>query len=449
MIFFLFKSAIVLILLYSYYYFFLRNGNDFRLQRFYLILSGVISIIIPLLNIRLPSDAIPLSGQFLFFQEEYIDFAGQINEGLYEKHASLHLPGIVLTIYLTGVFLFLLRLIYFLYKPIKIICEYGIEKKGKVNLILSDDIHSPFSIFNFIFLNRSKAPKRFPDEVVAHEEVHVAQKHTLDLIFIELLLVFQWFNPVVFLMRKSLQEVHEFLADEAVLKRGFDSSSYIGLILKQVCRGPITGLASPFNSLTKKRIVMITKNNVKKKFKLKYLLILPIISLLFLAFSTDQQFYMDEEPGTLFSSLSKTVEFSWSQDKNTPSILPVDKEKCKFTSGFGERIHPIYRKKMMHKGVDFAAAEGTPVKVTADGVVEKTENWPEGYGKYIVVVHSDVYATLYAQLSEMKVKVGDRVNQGDVIGSVGSSGLSTSPHLHYEVRKNGEAVDPADYFDLN
>ena len=104
---------------------------------------------------------------------------------------------------------------------------------------------------------------------------------------------------------------------------------------------------------------------------------------------------------------------------------------------------------MMHKGVDLAAAEGTPVRVTANGVVAKTEDWPEGYGKYIVVVHSDVYATLYAQLSEMKVKAGDRVKRGDVIGLVGSSGLSTAPHLHYEVRKNGEAVDPADYFDIN
>ena len=103
---------------------------------------------------------------------------------------------------------------------------------------------------------------------------------------------------------------------------------------------------------------------------------------------------------------------------------------------------------MMHNGIDLAAEEGTPVKATADGVVEKTEEWPEGYGKYIVVVHDDVYTTLYAQLSEMKVKVGEKVKQGDVIGLVGSSGLSTAPHLHYEVRKNGNPVDPADYFDI-
>jgi len=449
MILFLFESAIGLILLYSFYFFFLRNGSDFRLQRVYLILSGVISIIIPLLNIQLPSDAIPLSEQFLLFQEEYIDFTGQINGGLYQQHASLHLTGVVLTIYLTGVFFFLIRLIYFLYKPFKIIRQYGLEKKGKVNFIFSDNIHSPFSIFNFIFLNRSQASKRFLDEVIAHKEVHVAQKHTLDLFFIELLVIFQWFNPIVFLIRKSIQEVHEFLADDGVLKRGFDPESYIRVILQQVSRKPKLGLVSQFNSLTKKRIVMITKNNVKKKFKLRYLLIMPLISLLFLAFSTDQQLNSVDDPGIFISSLSEAVDLTWSQDENTPSIWPVDKEKCKFTSGFGERIHPIYRKKMMHKGVDLAAEEGTPVKVTADGVVEKTEDWPEGYGKYIIVVHNDVYATLYAQLSEMKVKVGDRVKRGDVIGLVGASGLSTAPHLHYEVRKNGEAVDPADYFNIN
>ncbi len=447
--FILFESAVGLSLLYCFYYFFLRNGNDFRFQRLYLILTGVISVIIPLLNIRVPSDAIPLSGQFLLFQEEYIDFSGQIKEGLYANHSSLDLPVVLLTIYLIGVFLFLVRMVYFLYKPIKIICRYGIEKKGKVNLILSDNIHSPFSIFNFIFLNRSHVSTRFLDEVLAHEKVHVAQKHTLDLLFIELLLVFQWFNPVVFLIRKSLQEVHEFLADEAVLQRGFDRSSYIGLILQQVIRKPMMGLVSQFNSLTKKRIVMITKNKTKKKFTLKYLFILPVVSVLFFAFSIDQQSDRGEEPGNFLSSLSNTVEFSWSQDKTTPSVWPIDRENCKFTSGFGERIHPIYREKMMHKGVDLAAAKGTPVQVTADGVVEKTEDWPEGYGKYIVVVHNDIFTTLYAQLSEIKVKVGDRVKQGDVIGLVGSSGLSTAPHLHYEVRKNGEVVNPADYFDIN
>ena len=102
---------------------------------------------------------------------------------------------------------------------------------------------------------------------------------------------------------------------------------------------------------------------------------------------------------------------------------------------------------MLHKGVDLAAKEGTPVKVTADGIVEKTEYWPEGYGKYIVVTHNDEYTTLYAQLSEMKVKTGEKVKKGDVIGLVGSSGLSTAPHLHYEIRKDGEPVDPADYFE--
>jgi murein DD-endopeptidase MepM/ murein hydrolase activator NlpD len=421
----------------------------FSLQRLYLISTGVISIILSLLNIRLPSGTIPLGGQFLLFREEYIDFAGQITGGMNPDNVPLDLTGIILTIYLTGVCIFLVRLIYQAYILFTMIRQHGIERKGKLNLIYADTIPSPFSIFNVIFLNRSQSSARFPNQVIAHEEIHASQKHTLDLLFIELLLVFQWFNPVVFLIRKSIKEVHEFLADEGVLQRGIEPVSYIGLLVQQVSRKSVAGLGSQFNSLTKKRIIRLTNSNVKKKFRLRYLFILPLISLLFFAFSTKKQVNSGESVGILSTPVFSSAELPWSQDATIPSICPVDKEKCKFTSGFGERIHPIYRKKMMHKGVDLAAAEGTPVKVTADGIVEKTEEWPEGYGKYIIVVHNDLYVTLYAQLSEIKVEVGDKVENGKVIGLVGSSGLSTAPHLHYEVRMNGEAVDPSDYFDLD
>lgn len=448
MILFLFESASGLIFLYGFYYLFLRNGNDFRLQRFFLISIGIIPLFLPLLNIRLPSDTIPITGQLLNIREEYVDLSVKMNEGIYDRQIPFDLPGIILTVYFTGVFFFLVRLIHNVYKPLKIARRYGIERKGKLNFIYSDTIHSPFSIFNFIFLTRSHVSRKIMDKVIAHEEIHVSQKHTLDLVFIELLMIFQWFNPVVFQIRKSMQEVHEFLADEGVIKRGHNPASYAGLILQQVSRKPMMGLVTSFNSLTRKRIVMITRNNVKKKFKLCYLFILPVIALLFFAFSTDRQPNRVDDPMIFSSSLSRLLDTPWSQDENTPSIWPVDKEKCRFTSRFGERIHPIYKEKMMHKGIDLAAAEGTPVKVTADGIVEKTEDWPEGYGKYIIVVHDDVYTTLYAQLSEMKVKVGDRVYRGEVIGLVGSSGLSTAPHLHYEVRKDGEPVDPAGYFDI-
>ena len=127
-----------------------------------------------------------------------------------------------------------------------------------------------------------------------------------------------------------------------------------------------------------------------------------------------------------------------------PTISPL-KGDAKITSGFGMRLHPIHKVKKQHKGIDFKAAMGTPVYATSDGVVKKVGIMPKGYGQHIIIEHDDHFKTLYAQLSKMDVKVGDEVKRGDQIGAVGSSGMSTAPHLHYEVIKDGVRVDPEEY----
>ncbi len=127
-----------------------------------------------------------------------------------------------------------------------------------------------------------------------------------------------------------------------------------------------------------------------------------------------------------------------------PSRFPLD-QGHEITSGFGMRFHPLLRKKKMHRGIDLKATIGTPVYATADGVIEKvvTHN---AYGKMIVLKHDENYQTLYAQLSTFEVKKGAAVKKGTLIGRVGSSGLSTAPHLHYEVLKDGKPVNPEKYF---
>jgi murein DD-endopeptidase MepM/ murein hydrolase activator NlpD len=130
-----------------------------------------------------------------------------------------------------------------------------------------------------------------------------------------------------------------------------------------------------------------------------------------------------------------------------PSIQPVsNKDLQKITSGFGWRIDPVYRTPRMHWGVDFTTDVGTEVYATADGVVESIETLAWGYGKNIVIDHGFGYKTRYAHLSAFKVKVGQKVSRGQVIGLVGNTGKSTGPHLHYEVEKNGVKVNPISYF---
>ena len=128
-----------------------------------------------------------------------------------------------------------------------------------------------------------------------------------------------------------------------------------------------------------------------------------------------------------------------------PSIWPV---YGRIRSGFGTRIHPLKRTRQFHKGIDVPAWVGAPVQSTADGVIEFA-GWAGGYGWMVVVQHSHGYQTLYAHLSELDVTKGMNVNKGQIVGKIGSSGLSTGPHVHYEVRYRRKSLDPVKYLNLD
>lgn len=130
-----------------------------------------------------------------------------------------------------------------------------------------------------------------------------------------------------------------------------------------------------------------------------------------------------------------------------PAIQPVSNEKLtRVASGFNYRIHPIYKVRHFHTGIDFTAPRGTEIYVTGDGKVEDVIMKKRGYGNHIIVDHGYGYKTLYAHMSRFNVKKGQQVKRGDVIGYVGSTGTSTAPHLHYEVIKNGEKINPMNFF---
>lgn len=132
-------------------------------------------------------------------------------------------------------------------------------------------------------------------------------------------------------------------------------------------------------------------------------------------------------------------------EKNIPNIYPISIENVVKTSSFGMRVHPITKENKMHDGMDFVAKMGTPVISTADGKVISVEYSDTGYGNKIVIEHVSYLKSVYAQLESIKVKEGDVVKQKDVIGTVGSSGTSTGPHLHYEILKDDIRVDPVPY----
>lgn len=129
-----------------------------------------------------------------------------------------------------------------------------------------------------------------------------------------------------------------------------------------------------------------------------------------------------------------------------PAIQPISNDDLTlFASGFGMRMHPIYKVMKMHTGCDFTAPSGTPVYATGDGVVITSEA-VSGYGNQVEIDHGFGYITKYAHLSAFSVKKGQKIKRGQKVGAVGSTGVSVSPHLHYEVMHNGVRVDPVNYF---
>jgi hypothetical protein len=130
-----------------------------------------------------------------------------------------------------------------------------------------------------------------------------------------------------------------------------------------------------------------------------------------------------------------------------PAIQPIsNKDLTRTASGYGWRIHPIYKIKKLHEGMDFTAPTGTEVYATGDGEVEEVKSSYRGYGKRVVIDHGYGYKTRYAHLNSFNVREGQKVKRGDVIGYVGNTGLSTAPHLHYEVEKDDKKVNPVHYY---
>jgi murein DD-endopeptidase MepM/ murein hydrolase activator NlpD len=199
------------------------------------------------------------------------------------------------------------------------------------------------------------------------------------------------------------------------------------LLLLVLEKKSYSGITNHFSYKTiKKRIKMITANKTTTNRKLSYLLLLPALFIIVQAFSLHPD-----------------------AKENKPSISPIDMKNVeKISLAWGVKFQdPITKHERVHEGIDMAAPEGTKVVASADGIVSFAEFSEKGWGKLVVIRHSESYETWYAHLYSITVKNGERVSKGQQLGSVGSTGKSTGPHLHYEVRKDTKRVNPIDYFD--
>ncbi|XLS27420.1 peptidoglycan DD-metalloendopeptidase family protein [Flavobacteriaceae bacterium M23B6Z8] len=319
----------------------------------------------------------------------------------------------------------------------------NLKNNGKEYLIngthlVACNVSSVFSYLNWIFVPKTYLHS-IDELVLKHENAHIIKRHSIDLIAAGIYLSLFWWNPLVYSYRKSLKSLHEFEADEAVLKHSKETASYLQLLLNNLGYERPNHLFHHFNHLIiKKRIDMIMKTKSKKQAQLRYLLSVPLLALLLLAFKKPIYSH-SEQVNTSLESVQLT---------KPPRLFPVkDISPKEITNEFGRKFkHPVHKKEVLHQGIDIKAAKGTPVVATANGKVtfaaEKND-----WGNLIIIGHIDGYETRYAHLQGFEVTAGQTVTEGDVIGYVGSTGLSSRPHLHYEVHLNGKQVNPEDYFE--
>lgn len=419
-----------------FYYFFLRKTTFFRANRYYLLGSLIISLVIPFIKFKagqLPGiihQPVIQSASFNYIADDF----------LFEefKHQQINAFRIVTSIYFLGTILMLCRMFILLFNLFRLVIVNQTLRNGRNLLVFIDNCLMPFSFFHYIFIDKTCLSAKISAEL-EHERVHTLEYHSFDVLFTELVSAFLWFNPFIFFLRSSIKENHEYIADAKVIQSGIHPVDYLTILANGVFRNHQIGLTSNFkSSITKKRLIMITKINSSKKTRFRFLFILPLIALLFLAFSKSEI----PKSAIVNGIQSKTND---SVLENTPSILPLIASDVSMTSGYGWRIHPKYKIKKFHKGIDFKAPEGSEIYATACGVIELMDNKEKEEGKYLVIRHNGQYQTLYSHLSAFTVKLNDQVTKGQLIGYVGNTGYSTGSHLHYEVIKNGKNVDPIDY----
>lgn len=278
---YLIQSALCLGSLYIIYWFFLKKDTFFTANRFYLLGSIILSFFLPMFKVPVFYDNSDVV--YVVALEAITVTADKIENGIAQ---NLTLYQSVLIVYLTGASIFLLRFVFQLLQLAFLIRKFGVTKMDGLKIVKINSKYSPFSYFNFIFLNEQNCKDKNLKNILDHEKIHIRQKHSLDLIILEILTVIQWFNPFIWLYKNSLKGIHEYLADEGLLAGGMSKTNYQNLLLSHTVGLQINDLTNNFNqSLIKKRFIMMTKMQSKKFARLKMLLVIPMTALLILCFT--------------------------------------------------------------------------------------------------------------------------------------------------------------------
>ncbi len=423
--------------LYCLYRWRLHRLPHFRLNRIYLLLIPLLSLFLPLLKLPV-SPRVNL--ELAVISEAYWE---PLQTGLRAVPVTgrtfpLNLTTAILSLYALGLLGQLMRSGNSWFRAYRLLRQAPYARRGHIRWYRN----LPFSctFFGKIYLGKDYQALGLKDRqfLLRHEAVHARLGHSWDLLWLSLFRVVAWCNPFAHKLFYSAQAIHEFQADQVVAPAPQDFAAYARLLLKLHHNAPFLPITAFHSHPLNERVMMLKQNLTPNRARTSaYLLSLPLLAIL-LGAST---FRLEEAVKNAPLSESGLVGLAWSaaQDSDLPTLKPV---QSAIVSGFGMRMHPVIKENRMHQGIDFDAPMGTPVLAAGSGTVKAIEHLPETYGNLLIIDHGNGYLSRYAHLSEVKVKAGQVVKQGDEVALTGDSGMSKVPHLHFEILYQNKFIDP-------
>ncbi|MEX0996325.1 MAG: M56 family metallopeptidase [Flavobacteriaceae bacterium] len=289
---YLLKSAVILTILYGFYKLVLENENMHVFKRFYLLGSLPVAFLIPLITFTSYVE-VPVSSSPIFFDNSFLTAAPEASVNIW--------PFILWGLYVLGVIFFSIKFGKNLNQLVSKIKNNPKFTRDSINHILLKIPVVPHTFLNYVFINKQKFEAReIPDEVIEHEHIHAKQKHSIDILAVELLQIVFWFNPLLYFIKKSIKLNHEFLADRAVINRGTDTAAYQKLLLAFSSHATTPSLANSINySFIKKRFTVMKKQTSRQAIWLRSLLILPLVAILLYGFSTKEVIVKEQSSNSM------------------------------------------------------------------------------------------------------------------------------------------------------
>jgi len=326
---YLLQSSLIMAALYTVFWLFLRKDTFFHVNRAYLILTAILSLAAPLVKLDLLTGT--TASSFIIMLDPVLITSEKV-----ERIASVNLGFVEVAaiIYFTGVVIFSVRLIIQMIQLAMIIRRNKITRIDNSNVVFVDRGYSPFSFFNLIFIRKEYYVDGKLTPVLAHEKIHIQQYHTLDLIIIELAIILQWFNPFAWFLGRSVKSIHEFLADEGVLKNGFREFEYKTLILNEAMGLQVNSLTNNFNvSLIKNRITMMTKTRSTTWAMTKVLAAIPVFLAVIFFFTAGTKYAEAQESKVSSKTAGEVSTVSQEQTPTENEVFMVVEDMPEYPGG--------------------------------------------------------------------------------------------------------------------